>query len=215
MTITQSLLLYAIAAGLLTITPGLDTAFVLRTSATQGPRPAAFAALGIGAGCLVWGAATATGLTALFTAAPLAFEALKWVGTAYLVWLGLKLIFSKADGVEVKLDAGAAAGGRPGLNALRRGFLTNLLNPKVGVFYVTFLPQFVPIGVQPGGPAGGYMVMLAGLHVVMGLVWGAVLIGATLPLSRALKRPGVVKAIDRVTGCVLIGFGAKLAFSRR
>jgi len=215
MTVTQSLLLYAVAAGLLTVTPGLDTAFVLRTSATQGPRPAAFAALGVGAGCLVWGLATATGLTALFTAAPLAFEVLKWVGTAYLVWLGLKLILSKGEAAEARSTVEASTPTRAGLNAFRRGFLTNILNPKVGVFYVTFLPQFTPAGVQPGLPAGGYMVLLAGLHVLMGLVWGLVLIGATVPLSKALKRPPVVKAIDRITGCALIGFGAKLALSRR
>ena len=210
MTVVQSLLLFSLAAGLLTITPGLDTTLVLRTSASEGARPAALAALGIGLGCLVWGAAAATGLTALLTAAPLAFQVLKWAGVAYLVWLGLKMIFTRAKGLDLAEPAGAARTST-GAGWLRRGLFTNLLNPKIGVFYVTFLPQFVPVG----APAGAWMFLLAVLHVVFGLVWFAVLIAATLPLSRVLRRPAVVRWIDRIAGGVLIGFGARLALSRR
>jgi threonine/homoserine/homoserine lactone efflux protein len=210
MTVIQSLLLFSLAAGLLTITPGLDTTLVLRTSASEGPRPATFAAVGIGLGCLAWGVAAASGLTALLSAAPIAFEVLKWVGTAYLVWLGLKMIFSRSQGLDLA-EAGGAPQVTQGLGWMRRGLLTNLLNPKVGVFYVTFLPQFVPTGV----PAGPWMLLLAALHVVFGLIWFAVLIAATLPLSRVLRRPAVVRWIDRIAGVVLIGFGAKLALSRR
>ena len=210
MTVIQSLLLFSLAAGLLTITPGLDTTLVLRTSASEGPRPAAFAALGIGLGCLVWGVAAASGLTALLAAAPIAFEVLKWIGTVYLVWLGLKLIFSRSKGLDLDKADGAPPTMR-GLGWLRRGLLTNLLNPKVGVFYVTFLPQFVPAGVS----AGPWMLLLAALHVLFGLIWFAVLIAATLPLSRVLRKPAVARWIDRIAGGVLIGFGAKLALSRR
>ena len=210
MSVIQSLLLFSLAAGLLTITPGLDTTLVLRTSASEGPRPAAFAAIGIGIGCLVWGAAAASGLTALLSAAPMAFQVLKWVGTVYLVWLGLKMIFSRSQGLDLGETAVAAPSAR-GVGWLRRGLLTNLLNPKVGVFYVTFLPQFVPTGVS----AGPWMLLLAALHVVFGLIWFAVLIAATLPLSRVLRRPAVVRWIDRIAGGVLIGFGARLALSRR
>ena len=208
MTVIQSLLLFSLAAGLLTITPGLDTTLVLRTSASEGARPAAMAAIGICLGCLVWGAAAAMGLTALLTAAPLAFQVLKWAGVAYLVWLGLKMILSRAKGLDLDGPPEASAASK---GWLRRGLFTNLLNPKVGVFYVTFLPQFVPTGV----PAGPWMFLLAVLHVVFGLVWFAVLIAATLPLSRVLRRPAVVRWIDRIAGGVLIGFGAKLALSRR
>jgi len=210
MTVIQSLLLFSLAAGLLTITPGLDTTLVLRTSASEGPRPAAFAAVGIALGCLVWGAAAASGLTALLTAAPEAFEVLKWIGTAYLVWMGLKMILSRSPGMDLAETGDTAAAAR-GMGWMRRGLLTNLLNPKVGVFYVTFLPQFVPAGVS----AGPWMLLLAVMHVVFGLIWFAVLIAATLPLSRVLRRPTVVRWIDRIAGGVLIGFGARLALSRR
>jgi threonine/homoserine/homoserine lactone efflux protein len=134
---------------------------------------------------------------------------LKWAGVAYLVWLGLKMIFTRAQGLDLAGPSEPAAS--TGVGWLRRGLFTNLLNPKIGVFYVTFLPQFVPAGVL----AGPWMFLLAVLHVVFGLVWFAVLIAATLPLSRVLRRPAVVRWIDRIAGGVLIGFGAKLALSRR
>jgi threonine/homoserine/homoserine lactone efflux protein len=210
MTAIQSLLLFSLAAGLLTITPGLDTTLVLRTSASEGPRPASFAAVGIALGCLVWGAAAASGLTALLAAAPVAFEVLRWVGAIYLVWLGLKMIFSRSRGLDLTDAAGPPVPTR-GVGWMRRGLLTNLLNPKIGVFYVTFLPQFVPAGVS----AGPWMLLLAVMHVVFGLIWFAVLIAATLPLSRVLRRPAVARWIDRIAGGVLIGFGARLALSRR
>ncbi|PHY13543.1 lysine transporter LysE, partial [Caulobacter sp. B11] len=87
MTTLQALLAFGLAAGLLTITPGLDTALVLRTAATEGPRRALAAAVGIGLGCLVWGVAAAGGAGALLTASTTAYTALKWAGAAYLVWV--------------------------------------------------------------------------------------------------------------------------------
>ena len=104
---------------------------------------------------------------------------------------------------------GATTGGA--LTSLRRGLFTNLLNPKVGVFYVTFLPQFTPVGVS----VGGYTFMLACIHVVLGLAWFALLISATAPLRAFLAQPKAVKIMDRVTGGVFIAFGAGLALSRR
>jgi len=101
-----------------------------------------------------------------------------------------------------------ATAGRAGFG---RGLMTNLLNPKVGVFYVSFLPQFVPAGV----PAAPWMFGLAALHAFMSIFWFAALVGATVPLSGLLKHSGVVTWLDRVTGGVLIGFGVKLALARR
>jgi threonine/homoserine/homoserine lactone efflux protein len=209
MTVAQSLIAFLVAAGLLTLTPGLDTAMVLRAATVEGRRPAAFAALGIGLGCLVWGASVALGLGALLTASRVAFTILKWVGAAYLVVLGASLILK--PGRSVALDAGPAPRDRGPLDALRRGLLTNLLNPKVGVFYVSFLPQFTP----PGVAMAPYVFMLACIHVVMGLIWSGALIAATAPIGRYLAKPGVVTVLDRLTGCVFIGFGARLALSSR
>ena len=209
MTLAPSLIAYLVAAGLLTLTPGLDTAMVLRSATVEGRRAAALAAIGIGLGCLVWGASVALGLGALLTASTLAFTILKWVGAAYLLYLGVRLILRPRRALA--LDAGTPPRDGGPLGALRRGLLTNLLNPKVGVFYVSFLPQFTPSGV----PMAPYVFMLACIHVVMGLIWSGALIAATIPIGRYLARPGVVTVMDRLTGCVFVAFGARLAFSRR
>jgi len=209
MTLAPSLIAYLIAAALLTLTPGLDTAMVLRSAAVEGRRAAALAAVGIGLGCLVWGASVALGLGALLTASTLAFTLLKWAGAGYLVYLGARLVLKPRR--MLVLDAGPAPRNGGPLAPLRRGLLTNLLNPKVGVFYVSFLPQFTP----PGVPMAPYVFMLACIHVVMGLIWSGALIAATIPIGRYLARPGVVTVMDRLTGCVFVAFGARLALSRR
>ncbi|NPC69555.1 LysE family translocator [Corallococcus exiguus] len=211
MTVTSSLLTFLVAAGILTITPGVDTAMVLRTSAIEGTRRAGFAALGIGIGCLVWGGAVALGLGALLAASQVAYTALSWAGAAYLVWLGIGLLRKPRSSFAADDAVTGAEVQQGALDWLRRGLLTNVLNPKVGVFYVTFLPQFVP----PDVPVVAYTFGLAAIHVVMGAVWAALLIGVTAPLGRVLRRPAFMKAMDRVTGCVFIAFGAKLALSRR
>lgn len=210
MTVTQALLAFCIAAGLLTMAPGLDTALVLRTAAAEGPKGAALAALGVVLGCLTWGAAAALGLGALLAASEIAFSVLKWAGAAYLVWLGLGLLLKPRSRFELE----SAGGGSPaphGRNWLRRGYLTNLLNPKVGVFYVSFLPQFLPAQV----PAAPFIFLLALLHALMGVAWFAVLIIATRPIARALKRPSIVRRLDRLTGLVFVSFGVKLALVRQ
>lgn len=199
---TQTFIAYLIAASVLTVTPGVDTALVLRAAAQDGTVRAYLAAFGVGLGCLVWGALVALGVGALILASPLAFEILKWLGAAYLFWLGLNLILKPRRSFE----SGAAAGeGR--FTWFRRGLIGNLLNPKVGVFYVSFLPQFVP----PDVSAGTYTFFLAAVHVALGLIWCTALILATRPLARLLRRPAFLAAIDRLTGIVFVGFGVRLA----
>ncbi|MFZ0552957.1 MAG: LysE family translocator [Steroidobacteraceae bacterium] len=209
MTITQALAAFCVAAGLLTIAPGLDTALVLRTAAAEGPKGAALAGLGVVMGCLAWGAAVAFGLGALLAASELAFTVLKWAGALYLVWLGVNLILKPRSRFALELAENATS--RSSRSWLGRGFLTNLLNPKVGVFYVSFLPQFLPAHV----PTGPFIFLLAVLHALMGIVWFALLIVATRPIARALKRPSVVRRLDRVTGIVFLSFGLKLALVRQ
>lgn len=207
MTDLPLLLAFIAAAAILTITPGVDTAMVLRSAATRGQRTAALAALGIALGCLVWGAAVAVGLGALLRASDVAYTVLKWAGAGYLLWQGAKLLrqprqvpLQVAEG-EPDVAAGSAA--------FRRGLLTNLLNPKVGVFYITFLPQFVPLAAN----VAWYTFFLASLHVVLTLLWFALLIAATAPLSRVLRQPAAVRVLDRLTGVVFVAFGIKLAVS--
>ena len=201
----RPLLAFVAAAGLLTITPGVDTAMVLRASAAGGPRAGAAAALGIALGLLVWGVGAAFGLTALLAASAMAFTAVKWAGAGYLVFLGVRLLLKpKTAPAQAPPDRPERRGG-----SFRRGFLTNILNPKVGVFYVTFLPQFIPHGAN----LAAFSLVLAGVHVLLTLAWFALLIALTVPLGRALAKPSVARALDRLTGCVFLGFGVKLALT--
>jgi len=107
--------------------------------------------------------------------------------------------------------APAATCSRSGPGWLWKGVMNNLLNPKAGVFYVSFLPQFLPAGV----PAAPFMVLLACLHAAMGVAWFALVIGATRPVARLLRRSAVIRGLDRLTGGIFIAFGARLALERR
>ncbi len=205
MTVVESLSAFAAAAGLLTLTPGVDTALVLRSATFEGPGAGVRATAGILIGCLVWGALVAFGLAALITASPMAYAVLKWAGALYLLWLGGRMILRPRTAPSVALETGDA---QP--RWFFRGLAGNLLNPKMGVFYISFLPQFVPGGVA----VAPYILLLAGVHAMLGLCWCAALILAGRPLGRAMRRPAVIKALDRITGAVFIGFGIRLAVAR-
>ena len=203
MTLTQSLLTFTVAAALLAATPGVDTALVLRALVTSGARRAFQAALGIAAGCLVWGAVVALGLGALLTASTLAFNTVKVLGAAYLIWQGIRLLRRSPSAA---VTASAAQAEPVSASAFWQGFLTNVLNPKVGVFYVTLLPQFVVAEV----PTGPFIFALAAIHVGLSVLWFLLLIGAARHLQHWLARPRVQKAMDRITGLVFVAFGLKL-----
>jgi threonine/homoserine/homoserine lactone efflux protein len=206
MSITDNLLAFTFAATLLTLTPGLDTALVLRTATLEGKHQALRATLGINAGCLLWGAAVAFGLGALVAVSELAYNLLKYCGAAYLAWLGLNMLLRpRRSPVPVE------ASDKPGGNWFLKGMLGNLLNPKIGIFYVSFLPQFIP----PGQALVPWTFGLVSIHVVLGLIWSCVLIGATRPLSGFLRRQRVIRWMDRTTGMIFLLFAARLAFSRR
>ncbi|HEY1606534.1 MAG TPA: LysE family translocator [Allosphingosinicella sp.] len=201
--LASSLLAFIPAASLLTLTPGLDTALVLRTAAAEGTRRAMAAGIGICLGCLAWGAVVALGLGMLLKASLLAYTILKYAGAAYLVWMGVQLLFSRRERFDAPPHARRD-------NWLARGFLTNALNPKVGVFYVSFLPLFVPAGSN----VAAVTLLLAAIHASLGLIWFAILLAAIRPLARALERPRMIRALDRATGTIFLLFAARLALSR-
>ncbi|MDJ0038871.1 LysE family translocator [Pantoea allii] len=206
---TASLLSFLFAIVILTLTPGFDTALILRSAAAQGWRRASATALGVASGCLLWGIAVGLGLGALLLASEMAYNLLKWIGAAYLLYLGVKLLWHPRT-QSASLPAEAVAQ-QSHLVCFSRGLLGNLLNPKVGVFYVTFLPQFIPQGASVAIWCG----LMALTHMLVGLAWSTVLIGSSHYFAAQLKRPRVLKVMDRLTGCVFIGFAAKLALSRR
>jgi threonine/homoserine/homoserine lactone efflux protein len=211
MNIEQALLSFTLAAGLLTITPGLDTALVLRTAAVEGRKQALLAGVGICSGCLLWGAAASFGLSALLAVSGFAYNVLRIVGAIYLSYLGIKLFIrafrsaSSNGDAEPLWEEDRSSGD---FIWLKRGLLTNLLNPKVGVFYLSFLPQFIPAGVQ----VWSFSMLLALIHATEGLLWFLLLVNATELLSSWLRQRRVVMALDSAMGAILIAFGLKLAF---
>ena len=198
---TSAALAFAAVAALLTITPGADTALVLRAALGGGPRAAMVAGAGVCSGVLAWGALTAVGLAALVQASPTAYDVLRVAGAAYLLWLGIR----------TWRDAGEQ-GEQPRTGPwFRTGLVTNLLNPKVAVFYVSFLPQFIPDG-TPVLPAS---LLLASIHAAEGLVWFGAVSLATQRLKVVLAKERVRRAVARVTATVLVGFGLRLALESR
>jgi threonine/homoserine/homoserine lactone efflux protein len=207
--VIQNLVAFTAAAALLTIIPGLDTALVLRTATSEGARRAVFAALGVALGLLIWGALVGLGLGALLLTSALAFDALRWLGAAYLLSLGGSLIV-RPQRAAPDLPSAQAGPGSPRSSVLR-GLLCNVLNPKVGLFYVSFLPQFIPQGASPAA----FSLLLAAIHAALGLAWFGVLIAATDRVARSLRRPAVIGWLDRAVGCLFVGFGLRLALSAR
>lgn len=210
MSTVQSLVAFTSVAAVLTATPGLDTALVLRTAAVEGSRRAMLAATGIALGCFAWALAVGLGLGALLAASQLAYDLLRWAGAIYLLVLGWRLIHAPRQTFEMADGSQAECLGPPP-NWLLRGFLTNLLNPKVGLFYVSFLPQFIPAGAN----VPLWSVLLAAIHNVLGIAWFGLLVGATRPLAAILQRRAVIAWLDRLTGGLLMAFAFKLAFDAR
>jgi threonine/homoserine/homoserine lactone efflux protein len=190
---------FAIFAAVLAITPGLDTMLVLRTAALGGRRAGLAAVAGIALGCLVWAVASALGVTAVLAASRLAFEVLRWAGVVYLCYLGVRALLRKST-VEPLPPAGG----------IRSGLTTNLLNPKVGVFYLSVMPQFLPAGL----PVFAGSLLLGAIHIGLGAVWLSLLVLVSHRAAGLLKRPTVRRRLEQLSGVVFLGFGLRLALER-
>jgi threonine/homoserine/homoserine lactone efflux protein len=209
MTEIAALWSFVLVVALLTVTPGLDTALIVRTAAVGTPRQAWGVVLGIQSGTLAWGVFASAGIAALLAASHLAFEILRWAGGAYLVWMGLSMLWaSRHRPAQTPAEDDSVVG--TFFSGWRRGALTNLLNPKMGVFYAALLPQFIP----PGAAPLAFGVLLAGVHIVVGTLWSAVLVVAARRLRRVLRRPVARQLLDRITGTVITGFGFRVLLSR-
>ncbi|MDV5149960.1 LysE family translocator [Streptomyces sp. SBC-4] len=210
MALSTALWSFALVVGLLTLTPGLDTALVLRTAALGRRTRAWGVVLGIQTGTLIWGALTSLGVTALLTASQLAYEILRWAGAAYLLWIAGRMVHDTFRGRDAAPEDVPGGGDADTLSGgWRQGTLTNLLNPKVGVFYVAVLPQFIPVD-APHFTTG---LLLTGVHVTLGMIWSTVLIASATALGTWLRKPRSRRILDRVTGTVIGLFAVRLAVS--
>lgn len=206
MSFEQAILGFAVVALLLTLIPGVDTAIVLRSAVSHSRRYAWAVALGILTGTLIWGTAAAVGASALLAASETAYRLLSLAGAAYLAWMGSRFIirsFRSAPEAPTELPE---LRGNP-WRGFGTGVLTNLLNPKVGVFYLAAIPQFIPPDVSPIAMG----MVLALVHNTFGLVWFGLLILAGGALGTKLRSPRFLRWLDRVTGGVLIVFGVRMA----
>ncbi|GHG48914.1 MULTISPECIES: LysE family translocator [Amycolatopsis] len=194
---------YVLFVVLVLIVPGPDTALVLKNSLAGGRRGGVLTALGIGSGNLVQGLAAALGLSAVIVRAEPVFVTLKWAGAAYLVYLGAKALVAAWRGNYRVTTETKPHGGR----RWREGFLGNLTNPKVLVFYLSMLPQFL----SPDSTIAEAL-LLAVTVGVLATLWQLVIVAGVHRIRAWLGRRRVRRTLDGVTGTALVGFGAALAF---
>ncbi|WP_448642692.1 LysE family translocator [Geodermatophilus sp. URMC 63] len=196
-------------AVVLVLVPGPDFAVVVRNTLAGGRGRGAWSAVGITASNVVQGTAAATGLAAVVVRVEPLFQAVRWLGVAYLAHLAVQAFASAVRGRYTALDDGATASGSPALTGLRQGFLSNVTNPKVLAFYLAVLPQFL-------GPGTAVPVLLAYAltHAAIGLGYLLLLVAVLHRARRLLARRPVRRALDAFTGCALLAFGARLAADR-
>jgi threonine/homoserine/homoserine lactone efflux protein len=207
---TASLLAFVPVALLLTLIPGADTALVTRNALAMGMRGARWTILGIASGCLTHATMSARGLSAILATSARAYETVKLAGAAYLLWIGVQSIRQAGHPVSTETADVASAPNR-GAHPFTQGFLTNILNPKVALFYLTFLPQFIPAGASVLRTS----LLLAMIHNVLGFAWLSLYARFVDRLRVALTRPVVKGWLERVTGGALVLLGARLAWDRR
>ena len=208
-----AVLTFTVAATLIVLLPGPDTLVVLRNLVRGGRRTAARTVLGVLTGLVVWVVAASLGLAALLRTSEAAYTALRWAGAVYLLWLGVQSLRSRSLAPNVQPahtepPGTAAPDPRRQLGTgFTAGLATDLLNPKVGVFFVTFLPGFIPRGHSVGLTS----LLFGAIFVVETAAYFAVLLLLAGRVTGWLDQPAIRRQLDRATGLVLIGFGIRLA----
>ena len=193
-------------AVVLVLIPGPDFAVVTKNTLVGGRRRGRWTALGVSNSNLVQGTAAAFGVSGLILRVQPLFEAIKWAGVGYLAYLGAQAIRSALRGRYQPVDEADGSGKARGLAGWRQGFISNITNPKVLVFYLAVLPQFL----TPGAGLG-WLLVLAWSHAVLGLSYQLALVTGLHGARHLLMRRKVRRGLDATTGAVLLGFSAKLA----
>jgi len=205
--------LFIVSGLLLNILPGPDSLLIMTRSATQGWRAGSAAAFGIGTGTLVHVMAAALGLSALLATSATAFSVVKWVGAAYIVYVGVGLLRSKRASEEVKEVQAPALPPLPYRKIFFQGFLTNVLNPKVAIFFLAFVPQFISADAHSKPLA---FVVLGCIFDFNGMLWCNALSVFTAFASNRLKlKPRVTLWLNRVTGGLFLALGLRLALAKQ
>ncbi|MFL7866463.1 LysE family translocator [Vibrio cincinnatiensis] len=197
---------FLIAITILTLTPGLDTALVIRNTSRAGMADGCVTSLGICVGLFVHATFSAIGISAILTQSAELFHIIKMAGAGYLIWLGfssLRSLSKAGQGMQVTSLLHTQLKIR---RSLREGFLSNVLNPKTAVFYLAFLPQFI----NPEHSPLLQSLFMAGLHFMIAMVWQCGLAGALSSAKNLLKNNTFMRWMEGATGVVLVGLGIKL-----
>lgn len=194
---------------LLALTPGPDFALVTRNALAHGRRGALLTCAGLTGALTVWVAATTVGIAAVLQTSSWVYSGLRLAGAGYLAYLGIRTLWESRHDPGPLLDGVRSARPRA-FSIWRQGFLSALLNPKLGVFFVTFLPQFV----SPGDAAVPRLLLLGGIFTVIGIGWMTAYGLSVSRLRHIVTAPRVRRWMQRTTGGVLLGFGARLAIDR-
>ncbi|MDN7702873.1 LysE family translocator [Burkholderia semiarida] len=204
---------FVFAVFLLNITPGPDTAYIVGRSVAQGRGAGLMSAFGISAGCCVHALACAFGLTALLAASATAFTVIKLVGAAYLIYLGVRMVIAKPAAAPSGAEAVQVPAARPLRQLFMQGFWTNVLNPKVVLFFVSFFPQFV----SADSPHKAWAFLTLGaVFVAMSTAWTSLVAWVAGTVTQRFSgKPGVKKWLDRTVGSAFVGLGLRLAASQR
>jgi threonine/homoserine/homoserine lactone efflux protein len=210
-----ALLGFAVAATLLILSPGPDTMLVMRNSLRGGSRVGVCTAAGTMTGLLTWAVGAALGLSSLLAASRVGYDALRVVGAAYLIWLGATSLLPRLRARrERDGDCDVDMARRPVIGLRRaylNGVISNLCNPKIAVFFVAFLPGFIPHGTS----VRGFSLLLGVWFALETGVWLITLVWMTDRGVGWLRRPGIQRRLERLTGLVLVGFGVRLAIETR
>lgn len=207
----QHLMLFIAAGWLLNLTPGPDVLYIVTHSLRSGARAGIVAGLGITTGCFVHIFAAAVGVSALLATSAMAFTVLKWVGAVYLLWVGIKILFSRRPQATTDLRAVAASEPQRPLKAIFiGGFWTNVLNPKVAIFFLAFVPQFIAPDATSPALAFAMLGVLFNLNAIP-VNTGWALVAAWMARRDAVQRG--MHWLDRAAGMMFIGFGIKLALT--
>jgi threonine/homoserine/homoserine lactone efflux protein len=199
---------FLVVAAIVVITPGVDMALVTRNALVHGRGAAVMTALGINLGILFWVMAAVLGLAAVIAASAEAFVVIKFAGALYLIYVGVRALWaSRADRQRLEPISRSSLTSRL---ALRQGLVSNLLNPKIAVFFTSLLPQFVGTRSSTAD-----LLLLGLLFNAMGVTWLLAYATVAARGRNLLAGPSVKRTLDRVTGFVLIGLGARLALERR
>ncbi|WP_234495987.1 LysE family translocator [Vibrio maritimus] len=196
---------FLIAITILTLTPGLDTALVIRNTTRGGFHDGAVTSLGICLGLFVHASFSALGISVILTQSAELFTLVKSVGAAYLIWLGISSLRSLKNASAMSISEGREQRVQ-GKRSLREGFLSNVLNPKTAVFYLAFLPQFIN---PEYSPLVQSMVM-ASIHFIIAMAWQCGLSGMLNSAKSLLKSSKFIRWMEATTGLVLVGLGVKL-----